>query len=402
VDHVANGVLFAAPSEEPAMRFLITTSRMPFALDEIRKLGRRGHEVYVTDTFRTAPGSHSCFATDAVMTPSPRFATDAFIATIRAVAKERRIDLILPAFEEALYLAQHAALLPTRAFIPTFDTLRALHNKVTFLELARKVGLRVPHTTVVNDERELRAALRHYDSFFARPAFSRGGLKLFTDTGPLAGTLQLEQCQPTRSNPWIVQQFVHGVDVCTFSVVQHGRIAAHCSYVHPREIEHAGGIVFESVDEPEALAIAQQIAAETRYHGQLSLDLRRTREGFVAIECNPRPTAGVFMLTSEAFVDALFDEAPAEPRVAPAGVRRKFSVALIRDMLLHPREVGKDLEHLLSGARDVYAASDDLGPAIYQMLSYSLVASYRRHTRHHDRRTDLMAAYFHDVLYDED
>jgi predicted ATP-grasp superfamily ATP-dependent carboligase len=383
------------------MKFLITSSRMPFALDEIRKLGRRGHQVFASDTFSSAPGNHSRFVTEAVVTPSPRFEAAAFVSKIREVVREKRIDLVLPAFEEALILAKHAAELPARTFIPSFDTLLTLHNKVTFLELARKLGLRTPHTTVVNDQRELRAAIRGYDSFFARPAFSRAGVRLFTDTGPLAGAVSIEETNPSQANPWIVQQYVHGVDVCTFSVVQHGRVAAHTTYVHPREIEHAGGIVFESVDEPEALAIAQQIAEATRYHGQMSLDLRRTREGFVCIECNPRPTAGVMMLSGQAFVDALFDEKPGQPRVARPGVRRKFSVALVRDMLLHWRDIPKDIEHLLSGARDAYAEPGDWAPALFQFLTYRQVTAYRQRT-HADRRrpSDLMAAYVHDVSYD--
>jgi hypothetical protein len=36
---------------------LITSSRMPFALDAIRKLGERGHEVYASDSYEDPPGS---------------------------------------------------------------------------------------------------------------------------------------------------------------------------------------------------------------------------------------------------------------------------------------------------------------------------------------------------------
>ena len=41
------------------MRTLMTTSRMPFAVDEIRKLGETGNEVTAVDTFSASPGSHS-------------------------------------------------------------------------------------------------------------------------------------------------------------------------------------------------------------------------------------------------------------------------------------------------------------------------------------------------------
>jgi hypothetical protein len=41
------------------MRLLVSSSRMPFALDAIRKLGGRGHQVFACDSYDASPGSHS-------------------------------------------------------------------------------------------------------------------------------------------------------------------------------------------------------------------------------------------------------------------------------------------------------------------------------------------------------
>ena len=41
------------------MRILVTSSRNPFALDMIRKLGSVGHEVYASDTYDGAMGTRS-------------------------------------------------------------------------------------------------------------------------------------------------------------------------------------------------------------------------------------------------------------------------------------------------------------------------------------------------------
>jgi len=42
------------------MNLLFTCARMPFVLDEIRKVGAEGvHRVDAADSFGTAPGSHS-------------------------------------------------------------------------------------------------------------------------------------------------------------------------------------------------------------------------------------------------------------------------------------------------------------------------------------------------------
>ena len=52
------------------MRVLITSSRMPFALDVIRKLGESGHEVFACDSYAASPGSHSRYLTDHFTTAS--------------------------------------------------------------------------------------------------------------------------------------------------------------------------------------------------------------------------------------------------------------------------------------------------------------------------------------------
>ena len=77
------------------MRVLITSSRMPFALDAIRKLGERGHEVYACDSYEASPGSHSRylaghFTTASATRPTPR----RFVADVERIAAENEIELV--------------------------------------------------------------------------------------------------------------------------------------------------------------------------------------------------------------------------------------------------------------------------------------------------------------------
>jgi glutathione synthase/RimK-type ligase-like ATP-grasp enzyme len=332
-------------------------------------------------------------------TPSPRYETRAFIEAIAQFVRDESIDLVLPAFEEVFYLAAFRHQLGAPLFAPALETLQELHNKASLLTLARSLGLAVPPTEIAHDPAELGEAIARFEHFFARPAYSRGGVDLFTNTGPLAGAVDQQDCLPTPHNPWLVQSFVDGTDICCFAVAHHGHVAAFSSYVHPREIEHAGGIVFHSIVDDQALRITRQLVQHTRYHGQVSFDFKRTDAGLVLIECNPRPTAGVIVMDQKMFVDALFDPDLVETRVAEAGVQSMFSVALVRDMLLHWSEIPEDLHHLMSAAREVYAEPGDLLPGLYQLLSYSHVLGYRLRVGAH-RTNKLMAAYFHDIQYD--
>lgn len=373
---------------------------MPFALDEVRKLGRSGHETFASDTFSFAPGGWSRFVSRRFETPSPRRAPLRFLEAVKRIVRQHSVELILPAFEEALLLARHVAELGTRLFAPSFETLHMLHHKVSFVELARKLDLRAPRTTVIENASALRDAVRRHETYLARPALSRGGVDLLTNRGPLAGALPIEDCQPTPQNPWILQPFVEGIDVCTFGIARRGALTAHVTYVHPREIEHSGGIVFESVHEPAALEITRRLVEATNYDGQISLDLMLTREGYVVIECNPRPTCGVCLLDDDEFCHAVFDAPGQAPFIAPAGRARKLVMALVRDMLLHSGSARLDLPHLRSSARDLYAEPGDWMPSLLQVLSYGHVLTSRAwRSGPHRPRTLLTRGYLEDVSW---
>lgn len=383
------------------MRVLVTSSRLPHAIAEIRLLGRRGHTVFASDTFASAPGSHSKYVEDYFVTAAPAHAPDQFLEDVLSIVEAEGVERLMPAFEEALYLAPHRDTIAARCepFFPPFDVLRQLHEKVSFLTLCEELGLTVPHTVVATSRDALVAATREIPRYFARPAYSRGGVCLLTNHGPLAGVVSFDECDPTESNPFVVQEFVDGQDLCTFSVCHHGRVALHASYVHPLTLEHAGGIVFDSVIDDESLDATRRVAEATRYHGRLSLDFLRTDRGLVVVECNPRPTAGVTLVPDTMYDDALMDRRPDQTLLAPAGTRRKLSLGILRNMAVDWSEIPKDLEALLSRGKDVYADPEDLLPMLWQFIAYGRVIGYRMRATHR-RRSDLMQGYFYDIIWD--
>lgn len=385
------------------MRILITSARLPHALGLARLLGEAGHRVFATDTFRTSPGLHSRHVEKAILTDSPRFRTRTFVGQVADAVKEHDIDLVVPAFEEVFYLARHLGDLPDpeRYFCSPLETLALLHDKQRFVALAEQLGLPVGKTIIATNDDALREAAGAFEHYFGRPAFSRGGVALLTNTGPLAGAVAIEECKPTPECPWLVQEYVQGEDLCSFSVAHRGRITAHATYRHPLTIEHAGGIVFESLDDPEIVAAASRIVSHLGYHGNISFDWMRTESGELhLVECNPRPTAGIFTMQAEPFAAALI-EPDGAPYVVPAGARAQIDSAIVRDMFREPSEIPRDLELLFSGTRDVYAQKGDRLPGLYQILSYAHVFAFRRrmHVGRH-KHSDLIEAQFFDVEWD--
>lgn len=386
------------------MKILCTTSRMPFAVDEIRKLGEQGHQVFAADTFRSAPGSHSSEVHERVVVPAPKQQTDAFVAAVADLVAREGIELIVPMFEDVFYLARHRDRLPdgTRLFCPPFEVLAQVHDKASFLSFCGDIGVPVPKTVVATSPDELRDAIGGFDEYFARAAYSRGGVELLTNTGPLAGVVSIDDVTPTPDNPWVVQAFVEGKDLCSFSVAHEGKVTAHCTYEHPRTIEHAGGIEFVSVDEPRTLELAQKIVEATGYTGQISFDwLVHDDDTISIVECNPRPTDGVTLMQADVFADALLAPSLDEPAVVPAGRMSEIKFAMLRDMIREPSNLPQDLRELFE-APDVYHGDHDLRPFLYQILSYSHVFAFRHHEapHTHHKHTDLVAAQFYDVEWD--
>jgi hypothetical protein len=349
---------------------LITSSRMPFALDAIRKLGERGHEVFASDSYEASPGSHSRYLSGHFVTASPSAEPERFAADVERIARENAIELVLPMFEEVFYLAaRHERLSAvTRLYAPPFRTLAQVHDKGTFQQLCDRLEIRTPRTVLAHGADQLRQAIERFPRYFARAAFSRGGVGLLTNTGPLAGHLSPDDCHPSEANPWLVQEFVDGPMHCTYSCLHDGEVASQMSYRAPRQWEHSTGIQFLSVDPADTLPTVERLGSELAWNGQMSLDFIETDEGLVMIECNPRPTDGVLLMTAEELERGLL--APEEETLlVPAGREEQLDFAVLAQLFREPLREAPSTIHDLTKIHGTDSGWRDAMPKLYSFLA---------------------------------
>lgn len=354
------------------MRLLVTTSRMPFALDAIRKLADRGHEVFATDCFEAAPGSHSKYLAGSFTTAPASDDPTAFAEDIVRIARENEIELLLPMFEEVFYLAaRHAEIsAATRLYAPPFRTLAQVHDKGTFQELCDRLEIRTPQTVVAHSDDELREAIGRFPSYFARAAFSRGGVGLLTNTGPLAGHMSPDDAHPTEANPWLVQEFVDGPMQCTLSTLHGGAVASHMSYRAPRQWEHSTAISFESVDPGDTLSVVERLGSELSWTGSMSLDFVDSEEGLMMIECNPRPTDGVLLMSGDELERGLLTP-EAETLLVEAGRREQLDFAVFGQMFGEPLKEVPSSIHDLAAITGSDRGWHDAMPRLYSFLAFA-------------------------------
>jgi ATP-grasp domain len=270
-------------------------------------------------------------------------------------------------FEETFYLAHHREDFPDTVdlFLGEFDTLAQLHNKATFVEFAKAAGVAVPDTITAHNQEELRGAITQFDAYIARPAFSRAGLFLFTNTGPRAGDFPIEMCQPSEENPWLVQRFAEGRSLCSFSVAE----AGHVSYAIPRTVMDAAGAQFLSIDDHRIVDGAARLIEEAGITGCVSFDWIDTQDGLVTIECNPRATDGALLVPADVLGSLLTGDHHGDPHVVDAGNKVQLDVLLIRQMLEHRAPVPRTLKDLLTVKDGEFKMTDAL-PLLYQCLQH--------------------------------
>jgi glutathione synthase/RimK-type ligase-like ATP-grasp enzyme len=376
------------------LNVLITCGRFFPSIAIARALHVSGARVDAADPYKLAPTLHSRAVEAAHVVAAPSGDPLSFVADVARIVKERDIDLVVPTWEEGFYLSRYANLIGTQIFAPPFAVIETLHNKANFMSLCAELGLRTPRTVVATDKEEIKAAIAEIepDDFVARPAFSRGGIVYLTNHGPRAGEMSVDDCQPSKDNPYLVQEYVDGRDACSVSVVRDGKILTHATY-EPR-VASAGGFAMqlESIDDFGARDVARTVAERFDYTGFLCFDYRRTADGFVMIECNPRSTAGCFLLP-EAWLGEAILGTSSELRVAEAGQRRQLDAYL----LVGPgrKLKGRALVHELLSTPDAVLSGHDILPAFYCLINRRHFSKRADHGHH-----EMMSTFAQDIEWD--
>jgi hypothetical protein len=363
------------------MKVLITSSRMPFALGMVRQLSAAGHEVYAADDYSQSLGNHSKYLSGRFVYPSPRDETEAFIDDVEKILTENEIDVLIPAFEEAFYLSTQLDRLQKAAtiFAAPFHSLARLHDKSAFQKMVADLGLPVPETVLATSDDELAAAIEKFPQYFGRAVFSRGGVDLLTNTGPLAGALSPGDVHPTPEEPWVIQPFVEGETVCTYSTVHNGKVTSHLMYRIPRQWHHSTGIQFESIDATESLKLIEPIAAELNYTGQMSYDFLVTDDGLSFVECNPRATDGALLLSPDEIERGLLGPAPDETFVLAPGEEKQLDLLLVGDGFSdHMKRLPETIKDL-ARVKDAGDGWHDPLPTLYSAFAVTHFAGVSLH-----------------------
>lgn len=287
---------------------LLTGGRAPVTLDLARAFHRAGHVVYVAESLRGHITEPSAAIKAHFEVPAPRQETEAFLAALKSIIEAYQIELLIPTCEEVFHIAKGLDALPCRVFTEPLAKLDGYHNKWKFVVKAGECDLRVPESLLVTRQDDLLYAYANWSKVVLKPVYSR-----FAARTLILPSLKEALSTLTFEEPWIAQEYIEGQQFCSYSVCQNGRITAHVVYPTIFTAGQGATIAFQPV---QHAAIYEWVKTFVEYYkvtGQMAFDFIQTPNGHVvALECNPRATSGLHLLTDNPqFVDSfLFTDIP--------------------------------------------------------------------------------------------
>jgi predicted ATP-grasp superfamily ATP-dependent carboligase len=347
----------------PGGTVLITLGRLPKGLKLARAFHGAGCRVVVAEPHRWHLSRLSRSVDKCVRVPAPNTDEPAYLEALARVVAREGVDLVVPVSDETMYVGGLHDYLPAqvRLYCPPPARLLALHDKLEFVRLAARHGLEVPETCHAADPAA--RALLERTRCIVKPVWSSAGV----------GLRVLERGAPLDTGPdedAVVQAYVPGAELCTFSITHEGRVIGTVVY-RGRIMSGTVAVCFERLVEPPPAVLdwVERFAAATAHSGFLCFDMRMDAAGRpLAIECNPRTTSGIHFVEPVSLAAAILDPAGAAAlALRQETVLQQFFPALteLQSDALAGRRV-RDRLPLLFGTRDVSWQADDPLPLLLQ------------------------------------
>ena len=305
---------------------LISGGKMSKALQLARFFHHAGHRVVLIESHAYwLTGHRFSRAVDKFYTV-PKADADDYERALLAIIQKEHIDAYVPVCSpvSSLYdsrampvLSQHCEVIHVEP-----EKIMQLDDKYQFAMAAQAMGLAVPKSFLIEDPEQVMAfdfteetrpyILKsiHYDSV------RRLDLTKLTSKTQASNADFVRGLPISKSNPWILQEFIRGQEYCTHGTFRQGELRVHgcCE-------SSAFQINYQHVDHPGIEAWVKRFGAGLALTGQASFDFIAARDDgrVYAIECNPRTHSAITMFyDSLVIADAYLGQPLAQAPVCPS------------------------------------------------------------------------------------
>lgn len=356
---------------------LLTLGRLPKALEVARALNASGVRVLVAEPFRRHLSGASKAVDRSFVVTAPAVDRQRYLAELRDIITGHAVDLVVPISEEIVHVSALHGTLPAqcRLYSMSQESILNVHHKGRFIEICHAAGLDAPESYASDDPRA--AALVDATAYVLKPVSSCSGRGVrFLARG---------EAMPSVDEPSIVQRFVRGDLVSSFSIARRGEVRTTVLY-RGAVMQGTVAVCFERIDVPPAVQQwIDRFVAHTEFDGFVSFDLMIDAEGRVhGLECNPRATSGIHFVDPQGLAGALLDpDNAAAPGLRPERLQQQFYPCLTETQKsMFSARFRRNL-HCLLNAREVTWQASDPWPFVgmpYTAWNIIALASRKRMT----------------------
>ncbi len=362
---------------------IITGGRAPAALELARCFAAEGWRVISAESQALYLSQSSRFVHKTVRVRPPHQDPKGFVDDLAKIIESEKAELLIPTCEEAFYVSAGKEKLSKncRVWTDSNTKLHELHSKWRFNQLAKKIGLPVPASSLITNSNELKTYLKKSNSCVLKPEFSRFASKTLL----LRNEIEKKsvKASPSPQTPWVAQDLIEGREFCTYGLARDGKLLVHSVYSHDFTAGKGAGICFEAIRHPKILDWITRFVSETSFTGQIAFDfIESKKDGLVyALECNPRATSGIHLFdtpTERRQLVAAFagDMNSANPLQPQEGLLRHVALAMWLYGLPTIRTRADFLNwvrFIVQGKDVLFKISDPL-PIFHQLLCFAVLA----------------------------
>ncbi|CZT07136.1 uncharacterized protein RAG0_12697 [Rhynchosporium agropyri] len=271
--------------------------------------------------------------------PSDAVGTAAYIDSLVDVIEKEKVDLwvscsgVASALEDGKAAEAVEKLTSCRVVQFGVEMTGLLHEKHSFIDNTAKIGLNTPDTHLITSVEEGLALLHpkseKSDKTFIMKSVGmddsiRADMSLLPFSHVEKTRAHLSNIRPSKTRPFVLQQFINGPEYCTHSIVVRGRVLAFTCCPSAELLMHYKALS-PSDDMFKAMLKYTQIYAEkmgTQMTGHFSIDFLLDRDGneedlmkkIYPIECNPRAHTAVILFAEQSMemADSYFEVAKDE------------------------------------------------------------------------------------------
>lgn len=272
------------------MNILITSLRAPNTLDWAKLFQSENHQIIGCDSFRLPIGR---FTKNIHYFRLPEIKKD-FEKYSQEIKKLiAKVDFVIPTCEDIFWLAQIKLSQEEqeKIFMPPKEILFQLHHKYRFFELLPESdNIAFPQTKLIQKYDDI---IFNEKRTILKPVFSRFGQTVIRNVNP-------ENCQKlaiSTQKTWVQQEYIKGESLCNFFMAQNGHLIAHSAYRPKWLINNAAASFFEPIIDERMENFAQKFCQSLHFTGQAAFDFIDDGKTLWVLECNPRSTSGVHLLS---------------------------------------------------------------------------------------------------------